>query len=259
MPDWRECDFVRIDGLELTRIGLGTNRLTNAPESQRFLQAAFEAGVNFIDTAHLYTRGESEETIGAAIGASHDGLVIATKGGYRDGHPDVLRAEFEESLERLRTDRVDLYYLHRVDAEVELETSLEAIKEYCDAGQIGQVGLSAVNVEQVERARQVVPIGAVQNEFNLRNRDSEDVIDYCTEHAILFVPFYPLRGASSPVLEEITQRHAATSSQITLAWLLKRSPVVLPIPGTLRLEHVSENLGALEIELSNEDYEALMH
>lgn len=243
--------------IELTRIGLGTNRLTNTAENQAFVQAAVEAGVNFIDTAHLYTNGKSERTIGAALEAAHDGAVVATKGGYRDGRPDVLRAEFEESLERLRTDRVDLYYLHRVDAEVELERSLEAIKEYRDAGQIGEVGVSAVSVEQVERARQVLPIAAVQNQFNLSERASEDVIDYCTEHAIVFVPYYPLRGKPSPAHEEIAQRHRATPTQITLAWLLKRSPVLLPIPGTLRLEHVQENLGALEIELSDEEYEAL--
>jgi aryl-alcohol dehydrogenase-like predicted oxidoreductase len=249
--------LVKIGDLELTRIGLGTNRLTNAPESQAFVRAAVEVGVNFIDTAHLYTGGESEQTIGAAFEASHDGVVVATKGGFRNGHPDVLRAEFEESLKRLRTDRVDLYYLHRVDAEVELERSLEAIKEYRDAGQIGEVGVSAVSVEQVERARQMLPIAAVQNHFNLSKRASEDVIDYCTEQAMLFVPYYPLRGTPSPALKEVAQRHGATPTQVTLAWLLKRSPAVLPIPGTLRLAHVRENLGALEIELSDEEYEAL--
>jgi aryl-alcohol dehydrogenase-like predicted oxidoreductase len=249
--------LVRLGDIELTRIGLGTNRLTNTPENQAFVRAAVEAGINFIDTAHLYTGGASEQTIGAAVGASHDGVVVATKGGYRNGHPDALRAEFEESLERLGTDRVGLYYLHRVDRQVELETSLEAIREYRDTGQIGEVGVSAVSVEQVERARQVLPIAAVQNEFNLSERAGEDVIDYCAEQGILFVPFYPLGAKASPALEEIAQRHGATPTQITLAWLLRRSPAVLPIPGTLRLEHVRENLGALEIELSDEEYEAL--
>ena len=248
---------VRIGDTELTRIGLGTNRLTNTPENQAFVRAAADAGVDFIDTAHLYTDGESELTIGAAFQGSHDGVVVATKGGFRDGHPDALRAEFEESLDRLRTDRVDLYYLHRVDAKVELERSLEAIKEYRDAGQIREVGVSAVSVEQVERARHVLPIAAVQNRFNSSERASEDVIDYCTEQAILFVPYFPLRGKPSPALEEIASRHRAPPTQITLAWLLKRSPVVLPIPGTLRLEHVRENLSALEIELGDEEYEAL--
>lgn len=249
--------LVKMGDIELTRVGLGTNRLTNTPENQAFVQAAVEAGVNFIDTAHLYTRGASEQAIGGAFEASHDGVVVATKGGFRNGHPDVLRAEFEESLERLRTDRVDLYYLHRVDAEVDLERSLEAIKEYRDAGRIGEVGVSAVSVEQVQRAREVLPIAAVQNRYNLTERGSEDVIDYCTEQAMLFVPYYPLQGKAGRALKEIAQRHEATPTQITLAWLLKRSPVVLPIPGTLRLEHVSENLGALEIELSDEEYEAL--
>lgn len=242
---------------KLTRIGLGTNRLTNTPKNRAFVRAAVEAGVNFIDTAHLYTNGASEQTIGAALEGSHDRVVVATKGGFRNGHPDVLRAEFEQSLERLRTDRVDLYYLHRVDAEVELESSLEAIKEYRDAGQIGEVGISAVSIEQAERATQVLPIAAIQNQFNSSERASEDVIDYCTEQAVLFVPYFPLGGRPRPALEELAQRHAATPTQITLAWLLKRSPVVLPIPGTLSLEHVRENLGALEVQLSDEEYEAL--
>jgi pyridoxine 4-dehydrogenase len=248
---------VRMDDAELTRIGLGTNRLTNTPQNRAFLRAAVEAGVNFIDTAHLYTDGESERTIGAAFEGSREGVVVATKGGFRNGHPDVLRAEFEESLVRLQTGRVDLYYLHRVDAEVQLETSLEAIKEYRDAGQIGEVGVSAVSVDELERARQVLPIAAVQNHFNLSERASEDVIDYCTEQAILFVPYFPLRGQPGPALQQSAERHGATATQITLAWLLKRSPMLLPIPGTLSLEHVQENLGALEIELSDEEYEAL--
>jgi pyridoxine 4-dehydrogenase len=253
-----ENEFVNLCDIELTRIGLGTNRLTNTQRNQALVRAAVDAGVNFIDTAHLYTDGESEQTIGAALGAPHDGVVVATKGGYRNGHPDVLRAEFEESLERLGTDRVDLYYLHRVDAAVELETSLEAIKEYRAAGQIREVGLSSVSVAQVERARQVLPIAAVQNHFNLNERaGGEDVIDYCTEQGMLFVPYYPLQGKPSPVLEQIAQRHGATPTQITLAWLLKRSPVVLPIPGTLRLEHVRENLGALDVKLTDEDFKAL--
>jgi pyridoxine 4-dehydrogenase len=249
--------FLTIGDTKLTRIGLGTNRLTNTPENQAFVRAAGDAGVNFIDTAHLYTNGKSEQTIGAAFPGSHDGVVVATKGGFRDGRPDALRTEFEESLARLQTDRVDLYYLHRVDTDVELETSLEAIKEYRDAGQIGEVGVSAVSVEQVERARQVLPIAAVQNHFNLSERASEDMIDYCTEQAILFVPYFPLKGKRRPASEEIAKRHSATPTQITLAWLLKRSPLLLPIPGTLSLEHVHENLGALTIELSDEEYEAL--
>ncbi len=248
---------MKIGDPDLTRIGLGTNRLTDTPAHQAFIRAAVEAGVNFIDTAHLYTGGDSEQTIGAALGRSHDRVVIATKGGYRKGHPDVLRAEFEESLQRLRTDRVDLYYLHRVDTEVDLEASLETIKGYRDAGQIAEVGVSAVNVEQVERARQVVPIAAVQNHFNLAERASEDVIDYCTEHEILFVPYFPLQGETPPALQEIAMRHRATARQVALAWLLKRSPVVLPIPGTLSLEHLRENLGALEMQLSDAEFEAL--
>ncbi len=242
---------------KLTRIGLGTNRLTDTPENRAFVRAAVEAGVNFIDTAHLYTSGSSEQTLGAALEDIRDGIVVATKGGFHDGRPDALRAELEASLERLRTDRIDLYYLHRVDPRVELEVSLEAIREYRDAGQIGEVGVSAVSVDQLERARRVLPIAAVQNHFNLSERASEDVIDYCTEQAILFVPYFPLGGQPTAAVDEIARRHRATPTQITLAWLLRRSPMVLPIPGTLSLAHVRENLGALEIELSDEDYETL--
>lgn len=248
---------MKMGDIELTRIGLGTNRLKNTPENRTFLRAAVESGVNFIDTAHLYTNGESEQTIGATFGGPPQGVVVATKGGYHKGHPDVLRAEFEASLERLRTDWVDLFYLHRVDPEVEVERSLEAIKEYRDAGQIGEVGVSAVSLEQVERARHVLPIAAVQNHFNMSTRANEDVIEYCTEKAILFVPYYPLGGEARTGLVEVAQRSRATPTQIALAWLLKRSPVVLPIPGTLRLEHLRENLGALEVKLDDEEYAAL--
>lgn len=168
----------------------------------------------------------------------------------------MLRGQIEESLRRLQTD-IALYYLHRVDPETPLEESLAAIKEYRDSGKIRQVGLSEVGVEQIERAREVVPIAAVQNQYNLSVRRWEKVVDYCAGEGIVFVPFFPLRGDGGPSLAEIARRNGATPAQITLAWLLRRSPTMLPIPGTLSFDHLKQNLAALEIELSDADFDAL--
>jgi pyridoxine 4-dehydrogenase len=238
------------------RVGLGTNRLTNTPEHVAFIREAVAAGIRHIDTAHLYTGGESEAVIGSA---SPDGTLVATKGGYRpgEGAPRVLNSQIEESLRRLRTDSIDLYYLHRVDPETPLEVSLATIAEHHENGTIRRVGLSEVSVEQIERARELLPITAVQNHFNLSERKYEEVVDYCTREGIVFVPFYPLKGGAGPAAAEIAARHNATERQIALAWLLKRSPLILPIPGTLSLDHLKENLGALEIELSDDEFEAL--
>jgi pyridoxine 4-dehydrogenase len=251
--------MLRLGDVEVARIGLGTNRLTNTRENVTFLKEAVAAGVSHIDTAHTYTGGDSEATIGAAFSPSSDGQVVATKGGYRpgEGRPDALRAQIEESLRRLRTDTMALYYLHRVDPETPLEDSLATIKEYRDGGSIRHVGISEVGIDQIERARRVVPITAVQNRYNLSDRQHEEVVDYCAEEGIVFVPFFPLRGDGGRPLAEIADRHGATPAQITLAWLLRRSPVMLPIPGSLSLEHVKQNLAALEIELSEEEFQAL--
>jgi aryl-alcohol dehydrogenase-like predicted oxidoreductase len=243
----------------VTRVGLGTNRLTNTPGNRALLQEALSAGVNFIDTAHLYTGGESEPTIGAALSPFPEGCIVATKGGYSpgEGRPEILSAQIEESLERLRTDVIELYFLHRVDPETPLETSLAVIGDYRDQGKIRRIGISEVGIEEIERARRVVPIAAVQNHYSVSERRYDDVVDYCAEQQILFVPFFPLRGDAPPALGEIAEAHRATPSQIKLAWLLRRSPIMLPIPGTLSLDHLRENLAALEIELTDEEYRAL--
>lgn len=243
----------------VTRVGLGTNRLTNTPGNQAFLRGALGAGVTFIDTAHLYRGGDSELTIGAALAPFPQGCVVATKGGYRpgEGRPEILSAQIEESLRRLRVDQIELYYLHRVDPETPLETSLAVIREYRDQGKIQHVGISEVGIEEIERARQVLPIAAVQNHYNLSERRYEDVVDYCAEEQILFVPYFPLHGDGGPALRDIAKAHRATPSQIKLAWLLKRSPTTLPIPGTLSAQHLRENLAALEIELTEKEYQAL--
>jgi pyridoxine 4-dehydrogenase len=249
---------VALGDRRLTRIGLGSNRLTDTTRNRAFLEAAVGAGVNFIDTAHGYTRGESERTIGAALVPFEGGLVVATKGGYSpgSGRPDELRNELEESFRRLRSERITLYYLHRVDPGVPLEESLGLLKEYRDAGRIEHVGLSEVSVEQIERARAVLPIAAVQNEYNLSQRRYDDEVDHCARENLLFVPFYPLRGGGEAV-REIAGRHGTSPHQVALAWLLKRSPTMVPIPGTLSIDHLRENLGALDIDLSDDDYARL--
>ena len=240
-----------------TRIGLGTNRLRNTPANVAFVKEAVAAGVRHIDTAHTYTGGESEETIGAALSPIPDGCIVATKGGWSSGRPDVVRGEIEASLRRLRTDSIPLYYLHRPDPETPLEDSLAVIKEYQDGGQIQQVGVSNVGIDQIEQARGVLQIAAVQNHYNLSERRDEDVVDYCAGEGIVFVPYFPLRGDGGRALAEIAERHHATRAQVALAWLIRRSPTTLPIPGTLSLEHVQENLAALEIGLSDAEFQAL--
>jgi pyridoxine 4-dehydrogenase len=249
----------RLGDIELTRIGLGTNRLRNTPENVAFIRKAVAAGVNLVDTAHSYTGGESEATIGAALSPVPEGVVVATKGGYArgEGRPEVLRAQIEDSLRRLRTETIALWYLHRVDPETPLEESLGAVAAAREAGKIRHVGLSQVGVEQIERARRVVPIAAVQNQYNLSAREYEDVVDHCAREGIVFVPYFPLRADGGSKLREIAERHGATPTQITLAWLLRRSPAMVPIPGTLSLEHLKENLAALELELSDDEFEAL--
>ena len=186
-------------------------------------------------------------------------MVVATKGGFAPGtgSAEALSAQIDESLRRLRTDTIDLYYLHRVDPETPLEESLGTIAAYRDRGQIRHVGLSEVGIEQLERGRQVVPIAAVQNRYSLAERTHEEVVDHCAEQGIVFVPFFPLRGTDAPAVAEIAGRHGATPQQVALAWLLARSPAMLPIPGTLSLDHLEENLAALELELSDDELDAL--
>jgi pyridoxine 4-dehydrogenase len=242
----------RLAGVDVPRIGLGTNRLTTAPEHVTFIREAVAAGVRHIDTAHTYTGGESERAIGEALGGLAEEVLVATKGGYGgrgQGRPEVLEAQIEQSLRSLRTDAIGLYYLHRVDPETPLEESLGAIKGYVDRGAIRHVGVSEVTVEQLERARRVVPIAAVQNHYNLAERRHEDVVDFCEREAIAFVPYYPLHGDGGAAVADAAERLGVTENAVRLAWLLRRSPVMLPIPGTRSLDHLRENLAALTVEL----------
>jgi pyridoxine 4-dehydrogenase len=249
----------RLAGIDVPRIGLGTNRLTTALEHVTFVRDAVAAGVRHIDTAHSYTGGQSERAIADALDGTREDVLVATKGGYGGagrGRPDVLRAQIEQSLRSLRTDAIGLYYLHRVDPETPLEESLGAIKAYVDRGAIRHVGISEVRVAQIEQARRIVPIAAVQNRYNVADRGHDDVVDFCDRERIAFVPYYPLRGDGGPAAAAAAKRLGVSENAVKLAWLLRRSPVVLPIPGTLSIEHLRENLAALELELGDADVAA---
>jgi pyridoxine 4-dehydrogenase len=250
---------IRLGDTEVKRIGMGSNRLEETPRNVEFVRAAVDAGLTHIDTAYLYTCGSSERTVGSALDLPRDGLVVATKGGYREGEgkPDVLRGQIDESLSRLGTEVIDLYYLHRVHPDTPLEDSMGVLAEARDAGKIRHVGISEVGIDEIERARAVVPIAAVQNRYNLTERGHDDVIDHCEAQGIVFVPYFPLRGQDAPAVTELAARHGKTASQIALAWLLHRSPAVLPIPGTLSIDHLRENLAVLDIELSRDELDSL--
>lgn len=226
----------RLAGVDVPRIGLGTNRLTTAPEHVTFIREAVAAGVRHIDSARSYRGGDSERAIGEALAGAGDEVLVATKGGRHpgEGRPEVLAAQIEQSLRSLQTEAIGLYYLHRVDPETPLEVSLGALRDQVDRGTIRHVGLSDVGVEEIDRARAIVPIAAVQNRYSSGDREHDDVVTHCEREGIAFVPFHPLHGDDDG--------DAATK----LRWLLARSPVILPIPGTLSLAHLRENLAALD-------------
>ena len=250
---------VQLGDKQLTRIGLGTNRLTDRPEHREFLKAAVaETALDHIDTAHLYTAGESEQTIGAALSPFPGDLLVATKGGYNEGGGiEGFRVELEQSFERLRTEVIELYYQHRVHPDLTIEDAMAVLNEYREAGRIRQIGISAVTIDEIERARSIAPIAAVQNEYSLVTRVHDVEVDQCAGVGMVFVPYSPLRGADPPAVAEVAEAHGATPSQVRLAWLMKRSPTIVTIPGTLSLEHLKENLAALEIELSDAEFEQL--
>jgi aryl-alcohol dehydrogenase-like predicted oxidoreductase len=243
---------IRLGDVELPRLGLGTNRLARTRENVELLRTAVEAGVRHLDTAHLYAGGDSERTLGEALSPRPRGVVVATKGGHGpgEGRREALALQIDESLRRLRTDTIDLYYLHRVDPETPIEETAAVLADYRDRSVILHVGLSAVGVEEIERARSIVPVVAVQNRYNVSDRGSDDVVEYCEREGIVFVAFHPLK-AESVAVGEVAERRGIPGSQVALAWLLHRSPAILPIPGTLSLAHLRENLAALELELSD--------
>jgi len=258
---------LRIGEFDVNRLGLGTNRITDVPEAYELLKQAVEWGVDFIDTAHRYGSGASEIGIGNALAPYPEGLVVTTKGGFDyegpDGSADTLRRHLEESLQRLKTDHIDLYQLHRVDPNVPLEESVAALKAFQHEGKIRHIGLSEVTIEELKRAQKIAPIVSVQNEYNVLVRTHEALVDYCTEQGIAFIPWFPLGGLDGGLekverlLQDLARKYKASAPQISLAWLLKRSPIMLPIPGTLSVEHLKSNLEAANIELSEEDYQQL--
>ena len=231
------------------------------------LRKAVELGVNFIDTADSYGPEVSERLIAEALHPYPAGLVIATKGGLTRqgpnkwlpvGRPEYLSQQVEMSLRRLRLERIDLYQLHRIDPQVPVEESLGALANLQKQGKIRHVGLSEVNAEEIARASKTVPIVSVQNEYNLSNRQSEAALKYCEEHQLGFIPWFPVAAgklaAPGGVLDEVAERHEATVAQLALAWLLHRSPVMLPIPGTSSVEHLEENVAAVDLELTSQEW-----
>jgi len=264
-------------GGELTvrRLGFGAMRITGdgiwGPPEDRdgavaTLRRAVELGVNLIDTANSYGPYVSEELIAEALHPYPDDLAIATKGGLTragpsqwapDGRPEHLREACEGSLQRLRVDRIDVYQLHAPDPNVPYEESVGALKELQDEGKIRLVGVSNVSVEELDTAREIVPVVTVQNRFNLSDRSSEDVLEHCQELGLGFIPWFPLSSGSlagpGGPLGEIAARHDAAAAQIALAWLLARSEVMLPIPGTSSVQHLEENVAAAGIELGEQE------
>jgi pyridoxine 4-dehydrogenase len=254
---------VHVGDISVNRLGLGTNRITDTDEARALLKQAVELGINFIDTAHTYQNGASETTIGKTLAPYPEKLLVATKGGMNGASPKQLRADLEDSLQRLKTECIDLYQLHRVDPTVPLETTMKALKQFRDEGKVRNVGLSEVDVTQIEIAQQIMLVATVQNEYNLAKRHHEAVLDYCTEQEIIFIPWFPLgglRGDTAKVnelTEQLAKKYEASPQQIALAWLLARSPIMLPIPGTLSVEHLTSNLEAASIQLSQADYQSL--
>lgn len=257
--------------LPVARLGFGAMRITgegiwgppgNRAEALRVLRRALELGVNFIDTADSYGPHISEELIADALYPYPADLVIATKGGFdrpgpgewvENGRPEHLKSACEGSLRRLRLERIDLYQLHRIDPAVPAEDQLGTLKELQTRGKIRHIGLSQVSVAQIEHARKIVPVVSVQNRYSVVDRGSEDVLNYCEKEGLGFIPWYPLAagrvsGANSPLTRVAAQWHASPA-QAALAWLLARSPVMLPIPGTSSVEHLEENLAAAQLRI----------
>jgi aryl-alcohol dehydrogenase-like predicted oxidoreductase len=265
--------------LPVYRLGFGAMRITGAgiwgdpkdpAAARRLLQEVVGLGVNLIDTADSYGPEVSERLIAEALHPYPKGLVIATKGGLTRagpekwapvGRPEYLRQCVEMSLRRLKLDCLDLYQLHRIDPQVPVAESLGALRELQQAGKIRHIGLSEVSVAEIEQAQKTVRIVSVQNLYNLGNRQSEAVLDYCAQHQLGFIPWFPLAAGDMArpggPLDRAAQQHGATVSQLALAWLLQRSPVMLPIPGTASSAHLLENMGAAGLRLSDAEQTAI--
>jgi len=272
--------FFQLGGdLTVNRLGYGAMRITgegiwrwppDREKAKKVLRRALELGVDFIDTADSYGPEVSELLIAEALHPYPKGLVIATKGGFTrpgpgqwspNGRPEYLAQCIDKSLKRLKLERIDLYQLHRIDPKVPVEESLGALKKAQEAGKIRHVGLSEVSVKEIERAKKVMPIVSIQNRYNIEDRDSEEALNYCEKQKMGFIPWAPLGGSGTGsltkargALEAEAKRHNATVVQLALAWLLHRSPVMLPIPGTSSINHLEENMASAKLQLSADDW-----
>jgi pyridoxine 4-dehydrogenase len=277
--DARKSGTFKIGGdTEIHRLGFGAMRITgkgiwgppeDRPEALRTLKRVPELGIDFIDTADSYGPDVSEELIREAL-YPYDGILIATKAGFRrpgpgvwetDGDPKYLRQQAIRSCRKLGLEQIGLWQLHRIDRKVPREAQFAAVKALLDGGIIKHAGLSEVSVADIKAASQVFPVATVQNRYNLVDRGSEDVLEYCEQRGIGFIPWYPLAAGelakSGSILDRIAKAHGAAPSQVALAWVLRRSPVMLPIPGTSKVKHLEENVAAVDIHLSDEEYAAL--
>jgi len=270
---------LRIGDLTVNRLGFGAMRVIDNDDiwgepsdrgrALKVLRRVVELGVNFIDTAESYGPHTDEILIAEALHPYPKGVVIATKCGLSrpkpsrwddDCRPEKLRKDLEGSLKRLKLERIDLYQLHTVDRKVPLEVSVGTLADMQREGKVRHVGLSNVTVKQLDDARKIIPIVSVQNRYNLGDRSSEDVLKACERLGIAFLPWYPLNAGSSLTtakVKALAQKLAATPSQVVLAWLLKKSPVMLPIPGTGSVAHLEENMKAASLELSDADFKML--
>jgi pyridoxine 4-dehydrogenase len=282
IPEAQNSTFELAGDLLLNRLGFGAMRLTgegiwgwppDREKAKKVLQRAVELGVNFIDTADAYGPETNELLIAEALYPYPKGLVIATKGGNTrpgpdqwvpDGRPEYLAQCIDKSLKRLKLDRIDLYQLHRIDRKVPVEESLTALKKAQDAGKIRHVGLSEVTVAEIEQAKKVMPIVSIQNQYNITDRDSEAALNYCEKEKMGFIPWAPIGGGRNPslrktgnALEAEAKRHNASVVQLALAWLLQKSPVMLPIPGTSSVAHLEENMAAEKLHISPDEWKKI--
>ena len=269
---------MKVGDLEVRRLGFGAMRLCgpsvwgppkDRPHALLVLRRAYELGCNFFDTADSYGPHVDEELIAEALHPYPKDLVIATKGGLtrpapqrwdEDGRPEHLRRALEGSLKRLKLERIDLYQLHAPDPKVPFEESVGALADLQREGKIRHVGVSNVSVRQLEQSRKIVPLVSVQNEYNLDNRESEDVLQACERLKVAFLPWYPLAAGGAlrnAKIKTVAKKLGATPAQVALAWLLKRSSVMLPIPGTNSLEHLEQNVAAATLKLADADFRML--
>src|SRR6478672_3117107 len=277
--DARKSGSFKVGGeIEIHRLGFGAMRITgkgiwgtpeDKPEAIRTLKRLPELGIDFVDTADSYGPDVSEQLIREAL-HPYRGMLIATKAGFQrpgpsvwemDGRPEWLRKQALKSCKQLGVEQIGLWQLHRIDPKVPADEQFGAIKQMIDDGVIRQAGLSEVSIADIEMARRQFPVATVQNRYNLTDRGSEEVLNYCEANGIGFIPWYPLAAGDlakrGTILDTIAGRHRATPSQIALAWVLKRSQVMLPIPGTSKVKHLEENVASVNIELSDEEFAQL--